>query len=308
MASARDIAAAIDVRALGKAIADVIQWRVGDSDSESDCDSGEHRDGRRGAGVPGSTARREPKPTARPSNPPPPGSVSRLVRPGAAAAPATAAADSQPPVGHVAVAGAGAASDLVLTATDTPKPATRKFIVGGFRPDASDSCALKPTALVAGGGGFAPQAPISMASNTPRPKSRSPAAPDRTYQPRRPPPSPSPVRREIWAQPLAISTNMASGSQLGTAAGPGNITSAPPLVVGAPETVAGDGVMEPRRRHHTTRHYQFEEFALTVGAYNCEGFLSACLSILSTGSCRLAIFWLCQKAGCHVRRRTRPGS
>ena len=48
LASARDIAAAIDVRALGKAIADVIQWRVGDSDSESDCDSGEHRDGRRG--------------------------------------------------------------------------------------------------------------------------------------------------------------------------------------------------------------------------------------------------------------------
>ena len=75
-ASARDIAAAIDVRALGKVIADVIQWRVGDSDSESDCDSGEHRDGRRGAGAPGSTARREPKQQRAP----------RIHRPAAASA------------------------------------------------------------------------------------------------------------------------------------------------------------------------------------------------------------------------------
>ena len=116
-----------------------------------------------------------------------------------------------------------------------------------------------------------------MASNTPRPRSRSPAAPDRTYQPRRPP---SPVRREVWAQPLTISTNMAGGSQPGTASGPGNITSAPLLAIGAPETVAGDGVMKPRRRHHTTRHYQFEECDLTAGAYNCEGFRSAFMYIV----------------------------
>ena len=134
--AAGDIAAAINITALGKAIADAIHWRAGDSDSENDydIDGGGRRDRRSGGNVPTSTARRAPEPAARLPSPPPPCH-------GADAGPRQRNAprpDSRPQAEYVAMDGMGAPSDLVLSATYAPKPVTKKFIVLGFRPGAPD--------------------------------------------------------------------------------------------------------------------------------------------------------------------------
>ena len=134
--AAGDVAAAINITALGKAIADAIHWRAGDSDSENDydIDGGGRRDRRSGGNVPTSTARRAPEPAARLPSPPPPCH-------GADAGPRQRNAprpDSRPQAEYVAMDGMGAPSYLVLSATYSPKPVTKKFIVLGFRPGAPD--------------------------------------------------------------------------------------------------------------------------------------------------------------------------
>ena len=149
-AVAEDIATAIDARALGKAIAVAIHRRAGDSDSESDYDVSERPDGSRGVGAPGSTARRRSEPTVHSSIPPPSARDRCFGRPEIAPPPVATAVDSRPLAEYDAVAGAGPASDLVLTATVAPKSATCKYIVGGFRPDAPDSAVHDLVQSVAG--------------------------------------------------------------------------------------------------------------------------------------------------------------
>ena len=136
--AAGDIAAAINIVALGKAIADAIHWRAGDSDSENgyDMDGGGRRDRRPGSGVPTQTARPAPEPAPRPPSPLPPCH-------GTGAGPRDRQRnapwpDSRSQPEYVAMDGAGAPSDLVLSVTDAPNPVTKKFIVSGFRPDAPD--------------------------------------------------------------------------------------------------------------------------------------------------------------------------
>ena len=136
---AADIAAAIDIRSLGRAIADAINWRVGDSDSESDCSASGQPHRRRGGGAPRPAARREPEPPTRPLDLAPSRPGSGLDRPGIAARPAAANVDNRILAQRTAVAGTGAASDLVLVSSNTSKPPTAIFIVGGFRPDAPDN-------------------------------------------------------------------------------------------------------------------------------------------------------------------------
>ena len=136
---AADIAAAIDIRSLGRAIADAINWRVGDSDSESDCSASGQPHRRRGGGAPRPAAWHEPEPPTRPLDLAPSRPGSGLDRPGIAARPAAATVDNRILAQRTAVAGTGAASDLVLVSSNTSKPPTTIFIVGGFRPDAPDN-------------------------------------------------------------------------------------------------------------------------------------------------------------------------
>ena len=134
--AAQDIAAAIDLVALGKAIADRIHWRAGDSDSENDDElGGDERFARRDFGVlPATVTRRAQYPPAHLPHPP-------TVTHGSTASRQLNAprSDNQRPAELAAVTGAGAASDLVLSPGVTQQPAKKKFIVWGFRPDASDS-------------------------------------------------------------------------------------------------------------------------------------------------------------------------
>ena len=137
--AAGDIAAAINIAALGKAIADAIHWRTGDSDSENDfdLDGVGRRDRRSGGDVPTPSARparRAPEPAAR-LPPPPCHDTGAGPRDRQRNAPRP---DSRPQAELVAMHGAGAPSDLILSATEAPKPVTKKFIASGFRPDAPD--------------------------------------------------------------------------------------------------------------------------------------------------------------------------
>ena len=129
---ATEIAAGIDLRALGGAIASALQWRVGDSDDDSESEltapTADPLRCRRGSADPSQCA---------------PAQLSS-VRPTAAAPHSSPPTGSEPaaPIGSAArpyrVTGTGASSDLVMGSVTRPAPPTRKFILEGFRLDASD--------------------------------------------------------------------------------------------------------------------------------------------------------------------------
>ena len=124
-AVAREIAAGIDLRALGGAIASALQWRAGESevDSEPDLPVPTVDLPRRRLG----TANRQSRSSAAPSE----------TRPGGAAT-GSEMASADPPVCHGQVTGTGPASDLIMDPTARPESNRKKFILEGFRLDVAD--------------------------------------------------------------------------------------------------------------------------------------------------------------------------
>lgn len=124
---AAEIAAGIDLRALGGAIASALQWSVGDSDdSETElaapttCPAS----GRRGPAGLSSRALAKPTSTQRAATDHDEGPMAET--------------ESTARSSGGVVTGAGAVSDLVASTAARPEFRRRKFVLEGFRPDASD--------------------------------------------------------------------------------------------------------------------------------------------------------------------------
>ena len=128
---AADIVAGIDLRALGGAIANALQWRVGDSDdSESELAAPPTgpRSGQRGPAGPSGRAPAAPS-NARPSVKAPDRSPPTETESCAPAGPAAR---------RSVVAGTGPASALVMSPDVSPERPKKRFLLEGFRSDASD--------------------------------------------------------------------------------------------------------------------------------------------------------------------------
>ena len=128
---AADIVAGIDLRALGGAIAAALQWRVGDSDDSESELAAPPTDPRSGQCGP-----------VGPSGRPP--AVPLGVRPSVTAPDCSPPTETEPraPAGPAArrsvVTGAGPTSALVMCTDVSPERPKRKFLLEGFRSDASD--------------------------------------------------------------------------------------------------------------------------------------------------------------------------
>ena len=128
---AADIVAGIDIRALGGAIANALQWCVGDSeDSESELAAPPTgpRSGQRGPASPSGRAPAAPS-NARPFVKAPDCSPPTETEPCAPAGPAAR---------RSVVAGTGPASALVMSPDVSPERPKKRFLLEGFRSDASD--------------------------------------------------------------------------------------------------------------------------------------------------------------------------
>lgn len=124
-AVAKEIAAGIDLRTLGGAIASALQWRTGESDADSEPD----------LPVPSADPPRRHLGTANyPSRSP---AAPSSTRP-AAAAPGSGMGPVVPSVCPGQVTGTGPVSDLILDPTVCPVANRKKFTLEGFRPDVAD--------------------------------------------------------------------------------------------------------------------------------------------------------------------------
>ena len=117
--AAREIAASLDLRALGDAIASSLQWRIGESDSEPE-QSPASASRRRGPGQPPDRPRAAPIQTA------------------ATASSVPAADTGDVPLRRETVTGSGPPSDLVQDAANREESRTEKFILEGVRMSATD--------------------------------------------------------------------------------------------------------------------------------------------------------------------------
>ena len=122
-AVAREIAAGLDLRVLGGAIASALQWRTQDSDGDSESDLPAP------AADPPRRRRAQANHQSRAPAAPP------ADRPTAASGSGMVPADTM--VRPDVVTGAGPASNLILDTTGSPQP-NKKFILQGFHPDATD--------------------------------------------------------------------------------------------------------------------------------------------------------------------------